>query len=223
MEEIDLRDLFDYFKGKISWIIIIVALIVAIGNLYSLFIKVPMYKSSTSLVFTVESGDNSGYTSSELQLNRNMVGTYSEIVKSKKVVNTVISNLDLNYSTSYVQSIVTVSSVSNAELIRISVVDPDNKLAAKIADELAYVFTNEVNSIYKLNNISVLDKAEISKVPYNINYLKDNLIYLMAGLVLSCGLIFIVFYFDTSIKTSEEIERKLGLTIIGVLPKVVKE
>ena len=42
----------------------------------------------------------------------------------------------------------------------------------------------------------------------------------MAGLVLSCGLIFIVFYFDTSIKTSEEIENKLGLTVLGVVPKV---
>ena len=61
------------------------------------------------------------------------------------------------------------------------------------------------------------------KKPYNVNYLKDNLIYTAIGFVLSSGIIFIKFYFDTSIKTSEEIENKLGMTILGIVPKVEGE
>ena len=74
-----------------------------------------------------------------------------------------------------------------------------------------------------MNNVSVVDKAVASLKPYNVNYLKDNVIYIAIGLVLSCGIIFIKFYFDTTIKTSEEIENKLGLTVIGIVPKVEKE
>ena len=224
MEEIDLRELFDYFKSKISWIIIITILVIGIGNLYGNFIRTPMYKSSTSLVLVSEgNGDNSTYTTTEQQLNKNLVGTYSEVIKSKKVLNEVINNLGLDYSTGYLQSAINVSSVTNTEVIVITVNDKDAKLAKDIANETASVFVSEIENYYKLNNVSVLDKAEVAKAPYNVNLIKDNAIYTIIGLVLSCGLIFVVFYFDTTIKTSEEIEKKLGLNVIGIVPKVRRD
>ncbi len=224
MEEIDLKDLFDYFKGKISWIIISIAIALVIGNIYTMFTRVPYYKSSTSLVLVSEHGsDNSTYNTSEQQLNKNLVSTYSEIIKSKMVLNTVISNLGLNYTATELQNNIMVSSVSNTEVIRISVSDADSNLAAQIADETANVFVQEVNKFYKLNNVTVLDKAEVALKPYNVNYVKDNIIYFLVGLIISCGVIFIFFYFDTTIKTSDEIEKKLGLTVIGTVPKVGKE
>ncbi|MBQ3306971.1 MAG: hypothetical protein IJG68_02130 [Bacilli bacterium] len=224
MEEIDLKDLFDYFKGKISWIIISIAIALVIGNIYTMFTRVPYYKSSTSLVLVSEHGsDNSTYNTSEQQLNKNLVSTYSEIIKSKMVLNTVISNLGLNYTATELQNNIMVSSVSNTEVIRISVSDADSNLAAQIADETANVFVQEVNKFYKLNNVTVLDKAEVALKPYNVNYVKDNIIYLLVGLIISCEVIFIFFYFDTTIKTSDEIEKKLGLTVIGTVPKIGKE
>lgn len=223
MEEIDLKEMFDYFLGKISWILIAVALAVAIGNIYTMFTRVPMYRSTTSLVLVSENSDSSSYNTSEQQLNKNLVGTYSEIIKSKTILNEVISNLDLDVSVTTLQNRVAVSSVTNAEIIRITVSDPDPKLATKIANEIAKVFVKEIPKFYKMNNVAVLDKAETNLKPYNVNYLKDNAIYIMIGLVLSCGIIFIFFYFDTTIKTSEEIEKKLGLTVVGIVPRVGKE
>lgn len=223
MEEIDLKEMFDYFLGRVSWIIIAVALAVAVGNVYTMFTRVPMYRSTTTLVLVSENKDSASYNTSEQQLNKNLVGTYSEIIKSRTILNAVIRNLDLDYSYSVLQNRITVSSVNNTEIIRIAVADPDPKVATKIANEIAKVFVSEINKFYKLNNVSVLDRAENNSVPYNVNYLKDNAIYIMIGLVLSCGIIFIFFYFDTTIKTSEEIEKKLGLTVVGIVPKVGKE
>lgn len=224
MEEIDLRELFDYFKGKISWIIIAVALTIGIGNIYTMLTRVPMYRSTASLVLVSENGgDKSTYNTSEQQLNKNLVGTYTEIIKSRLVLSEVISNLGLDYTVEELQSRITVESVTNTEVIKVSVSDSDSKQATKIANEIASSFVNEVNKFYKLNNVSILDKAENKTKPFNVNFLKDNAIYTLLGLVASCGIIFIVFYFDTTIKTSEEIENKLGLTVIGIVPKVGKE
>ena len=223
MEEIDLKEMFDYFLGRVSWIIIAVALAVAVGNVYTMFTRVPMYRSTTTLVLVSENKDSASYNTSEQQLNKNLVGTYSEIIKSRTILNAVIRNLDLDYSYTTLQNRITVSSVNNTEIIRIAVADSDPKVATKIANEIAKVFVSEINKFYKLNNVSVLDRAENNSVPYNVNYLKDNAIYIMIGLVLSCGIIFIFFYFDTTIKTSEEIEKKLELTVVGVVPKVGKE
>ena len=223
MEEIDLKELFDYFKSKIIWIAIAVVLVVGIGNIYTILTRTPMYKSDTTiLLVSANSGDNS-YNTSELQLNKNLVGTYSEIIKSRKVLEQVIENLGLNYSYGSLKGNVSVASVQNTEIIKVSVGDANPEMATRIANEIADVFTTEIQKLYKLNNVSIVDKAVDSVKPYNVNYFKDNLIYIALGLVVSCGLIFINFYFDTTIKTSEDIENKLGLTVVGIVPKVEVE
>lgn len=220
MEEINLKELFDYFKNKLSWMIITVILVVGIGNVITTITRVPMYRSSTTIVLVSDSKD---YNSTEVQLNKSLVGTYSEIIKSRTVLNEVISNLGLSYSALELSDNINVTAVENTEIIRISVSDADNKQAAKIANEIASVFMTEIQKFYKLNNVSVIDKADSNNKSFNVNYLKDNLIYVLVALVLSGGVIFIMYYFDTTIKTSEEIENKLGLTVLGVVPKVERD
>lgn len=222
VEEIDLKELFEYFKSKIVWIGIAVVVLIILGNIYTVFTRVPMYKSDTTIVLVSEN-KNESYNTSELQLNKNLVGTYTEIIKSRKVLDPVIKNLKLDYSYEELKKNVTVTSVTNTEIIMISVGDSNTELATKIANEIADVFITEVQKIYKLNNVSIVDKAVDSIKPYNVNYIKDNLIYIAIGIVLSCGIVFIKFYFDTTIKTSEEIENKLGLTVMGIVPKVERE
>lgn len=222
MEEIDLKEMFDYFKSKIMWVIISLVIIVGAGNVYTILTRVPMYRSSTTIVL-VNDNSKSGYNSTELQLNKNLVSTYAEIIKSRKVLKQVISNLDLKCTSAELSSNITVEAVENTEIIKISVGNDDSERAAQIADEIASVFSSEIKKIYKLNNISVVDKAEKNINPYNINYLKDNVIYVAVALILSCGFIFIMFYFDTTIKTSEEIEKKLGLTVLGIVPKAERK
>ena len=210
------------FKNKILWIIVSVIVIIIVGNTYTIVTRVPMYRSDTTIVLVSEN-QNESYNSTELQLNKNLVGTYSEIIKSRRVLEPVIENLGLDYSYGELKSNVTVSSVTNAEIIRISVGDKNAQIATSIANEIANVFSTEVQKIYKLNNVSVVDKAVDNIKPYNVNYIKDNIIYIGIGIMLSCGIIFIKFYFDTTIKTGEEIENKLGLTVLGIVPNVEKE
>lgn len=222
MEEIDLKEMFDYFKSKFLWIILAIVVIVIVGNTYTIVTRVPMYRSDTTIVLVSENQTES-YNSTELQLNKNLVGTYSEIIKSRRVLEPVIENLGLEYNYTELKNNVNVSSVTNAEIIRITVGDKDAQVATSIANEIANVFSIEVQKIYKLNNVSVVDKAVDSVKPFNVNYFKDNIIYVGIAIMLSCGIIFIKFYFDTTIKTGEEIENKLGLTILGIVPKVEKE
>ena len=97
METIDLKELFEYYKSKFGIVILFVALVGILGCLYGLFIQKPMYKSSTSIVLISEAKDNSQLTYNDVSVNQNLVSTYSEIVKSKRILNQVINNLNLDY------------------------------------------------------------------------------------------------------------------------------
>ena len=223
MEEINLLELWNFFRAKLAFIVIAVLSILIIGNLFTILTRVPLYKSNTSVILVSENTTNLGTINSELQANNTLVSTYSQIVKSRKVINKVINNLNLDYSYKELNERINVSSVDDTAIIKIEVADPDNELAAKIANEVATVFMIEVQKFYHLDNVSVVDKAVPVDNAYNVNYIKDNIIYLAIGLVLSFSVIFIFFYFDTTIKTSDEIEEKYGLTVLGVIPEVTKE
>ena len=221
MEEINLKEVYSNFKSKILWILIAIIAIVIIGNVYTIITRVPMYQSNTTIVLVGESKKE--YSQSDSQLNQNLIGTYSEIIKSRKVLSKVIDNLKLKMSVEELSSHITTSSVEETEIIQITVENEKAKDAKKITDEVADVFSDEIQDIYNLENVAIIDKAEEAKAPFNVNYIKDNIIYLVIGVVLSFGVVFVMYYFDTSIKSSEIVEEKLGLTVIGVVPKEEKE
>ncbi len=223
MEEINLKELFEYIKERVLIIAVVVLAILIIGSIYSLFIKTPMYKSTSTLVLVSDEGSstaNAGTTANDVTLNNQLVSTYSKIVTSHRVIDTVIDNLKLDKTYAEVVKEVGVTTETGTQIIKVSVSDPDKQLAASITNEIVKVFGEEIKSIYKLQNVSVVDKAEEATSPANVNYLKEAIIYILVGVVLAFGIVFIIFYFDTSIKSAEEIENKLGLPVIGVIPKV---
>lgn len=224
MEEINLRELFDYFKSKILIISIILLGIVIIGSTYSLFIKKPMYDSSTKIILVNKDGTtgNIGYTINDVNFNQSLVTTYSSIVKGKSVIKEVITNLDLDYNVKELTERVSVSPEADTEIIKITVKDEDPYLATDIANEIVEVFRKEITNIFELQNVSQIEVAEVEEEPYNINIIKDLIIYILIGAVISCGSIFVVYYFDTTVKSADEIESKFDLPVFGAVPKVKK-
>lgn len=220
MEEINLKDLLRFFMKKISMIFFITIFVFALGVTYTVFLKTPLYSGNTTLILVKKESslDGSAVTQNDVTLNQKLVATYSEIMKSRRVMNQVVERLNLQYTTGELSEKVTVSSVSNTEIIKISVGDENNKDAAKIANMIADVFKEEVMEIYNLENVSIIDEAEVSEVPYNIHLTRDFVVYFGIGLILSLGVVFIIYYFDTSIKSSEEIESRLGIPVIGNIP-----
>ncbi len=217
METIDIKELLDYFKSKISIIVLFIAVIGIAGCLYGLFIQKPKYRSSTSIVLISEGQGNGSLTYNDVSLNQNLVSTYSEIVKSRRILNQVIKNLDLNYDYSYLSSNIEVSSVTGTQIIKISVIDGDNEKASDIANEIAKVFSDEIPELYNISNVNVLDTAEEASSAYNVNIPKQSIIFILVGLVLGCGVVFIMYYFDRSVKNTTQIEEKLKLPVLGTI------
>lgn len=218
MEEINLSELFNYFWTKKVLIIVCFVVSLYCGIMYSTVFQKPMYKSYTTLLLTPENKEAT-ITNSDITLNRSLVDTYREIIKSKKIIGSVIENLELDYSYSVLNSHVSVEDVNDTEIIKISVIDENKWLAMYIANEIASVFKTEVVKIYKLENIAIIDTAELSVNPYNINLVKQVLISGVLGLAAGFGIAFVLYYFDTTVKSSEDVERKLGISVIGTIPE----
>lgn len=223
MEEIDLKELFDFVKGKIGLLVIITVSVCLLGCIYGLFIQKPMYKSYTTVILAGnESSSNTSITQGDITLNKNLVDTYAEIVKSRRVLDQVINELGLETTFSTLSNQISVDAVNNTEIIKINVSDRDAKKARNVANVTAKYFTKEVEDLYNMNNVNILDEAIEADAPYNINVIKQVTIYFILGLVIACGVLFVIFYFDRTIKSVEQIEQKIKLPILGCVQQMTK-
>lgn len=226
MEELDIIELLYALKDKIKYIVITVVVFALLGLVYSKFLVTPMYKSSTTFVLskstdsTTQVESSEAITQNDITLNSKLVSTYSEIIKSKTIAKEVIDSLGLDMTVSEFKSGVSVTSKDDTELIEITVSNSNPKLSADIANSLAEVFREKVNDIYKIDNLSVIDIAEPSDVPYNIGTVKNILIFAIVGLVLSCGVIFVIVYFDDTVKDEKDIETLISIPVIASIPKL---
>lgn len=225
MDEVNLKELLRYILSKFYIVVTATVVVVLAGEIYSTYLKTPLYRSTTKLVLTSSQGDNSqsAVTNTDITLSNNLVKTYSEIITSRGVLSKVIENLKLNTTTEDLASKVTVSSVSNTQIITLSVSDANANQAEKIANEIAKVFKAEIMSLYKIDNVQIVDKAQVASSPYNVNVLKQTLQFLAAGLAMGVGIVLIMFYLDNTVKSSQVVEDKVGLVVLGVVPKVGKK
>lgn len=228
MEEIDLKELVQMFWEKRVQIILITAIFAVIGIIYTLGFVTPKYQATTSLLLATNSaqsaaGLDSSITTTDVTLNSKLVSTYSKLVKSDKVVRTVISNLSLKMEESMLKKIVSVTAAEDTEFIEISVKYEDPALATKIANEMAKVFIENVKEFYGVENVHVVDAAEVPQAPYNINHVKDIIIFTFIGVVVAIMYVFVLNMLDTTIKSEEDIEKISGLAVLATMPLYEEE
>ncbi len=230
MEEIDLKELiYSFWKGKM--LIVIFAIIgLVLGIIYQNFLVTPMYRASTSLVLaqgnssdtdgeTATNNNTASITQNDINLNQKLVSTYGEIIKSRAVAKDVIDELKLNMSIERFISNINVQSKQNTELLLITVSNEVPEVAAKIANHLADAFADKVADVFNINNVSVIDVAEVDNVPYNINLLKTCVIFTFAAIILAFLILFIKFYFNNSVNNEDDVEKVTGLPVLAVIPK----
>jgi len=223
MEEFDIKRFLKTALAKKAYVISIVVVSMIIGIIYTFFLLVPKYKATTKMVLTQVEGTTTtttteSITSSDITLNKNLVSVYGEILKSKKVVSKVIENLGLEFSVAELQEMISISSGTNAEVLDVSVTSKDPIVSTNITNELADVFVDEVSEMYKINNVNILDKAEIPNGPCNVNHIKDLAIFTVLGIFLAAGFVLLLYMVDTTIKMEEDIEAYTGLTILTSIP-----
>ena len=226
MEEIDLKELFNIFWSKKIQIFLVVLIFTVIGAVYSYGLKTPKYTASTTLVLAMsdskekdKDAENS-ITTTDITLNSKLVPTYSELVRSKSTVKKVIDNLGIDENLEVLRNSIKVTAVEETEVIRIAVTHVSPSIAEKVANEIAKVFSEKIQEIYKINNITTVDEAEVPNGPSNIHHTKDVILFSMIGLVISAAYVFVLNMIDNTVKSTEDIEKVYNMPVLVTIPLI---
>ena len=218
-EDIDIKRILEIIFSKKILIILILLLSITLGYVYSYYYKKPEYKSSVTILLVAdENRVDKELTQTDLSINSSLISTYSSIAKSTNVIQKTIENLGLNISASKLQKSIEATQIEKTQFLKITVKNENPEVAKNIANELAKVFTEQIKEIYNLENISIVDEAEVESQPCNINHIKDIIIFTFAGMIVSAILVMVIYIFDDTIKDEKDIERNIKLKNIGTLP-----
>ena len=214
-ETIDLREYFAIIKKRF-WIIALLAIISAlISGVISFFMLNPVYEAKSTLIVNADKqAETQIVTGDQITVTQKLAVTYGEIIKSRTVLDDVIKNLKLENTYESLSGQITVSPVNDTQIISISVQDTNPQKARDIANEIPKVFEKEAKRITKANDVQVIDKATLPKNPIKPNKVMNVVLGTMIGLFV----VFLIEYLDNKMKTPQDIEKHLGLSVIGVIP-----
>ncbi|EPD52359.1 hypothetical protein HMPREF1210_01712 [Paenisporosarcina sp. HGH0030] len=225
-ETISLQELFQTLKKRMLLILSLTILATLISGIVSYFFVTPIYQASTQLLVNQEKTEAPILNVSEIQTNLQLINTYNVIIKSPAILDIVRKDLALEtLTTEDLNSKITVSAVGESQVLTITVQDPDQFVARDIANTTASVFQREIMDIMNVNNVSILAKATATDTqsPIKPNKMLNMAIAMVVGLMLGVGLAFLLEYLDNTIKTEQEIETLLGLSVIGSISSMEKK
>lgn len=221
-ETISLRELMDTLKKRISLILLITLTAIIVSGGVSFFLLTPVYQSSTQLLVNQSKSDQPAYNPGEIQTNLQLINTYNVIMKSPAILEKVIADLNLDMTAAQLNEKITVGSEKDSQVINLSVQDTDPQTAARIANQTAAVFQDEIVKIMNVDNVSILAKAEIGEdqSPIKPKPLLNIAIAMVVGLMAGVGIAFLLEFLDNTVKTEQEVEKLLGLPVLGSITRI---
>lgn len=223
-QEIDLIELSKKIVKHLPMIIICSIILGAASFLLSKFVITPKYDSNTTMIVSNSNQNNdpnnpqTNVELGQIQANKALISTYSEIVKSKGIAERVINNLGLDMDYEEFSSKVSIEPVKDTQIISVKVVDTIPERAMDIANETANIFKSSIGEIMNVDNVQILDGAILPEEASSPNIKKNTAIGIILGFVLGVAVVLFKEIADSSIKSSEEVTEYFDIPVIGIVP-----
>jgi capsular polysaccharide biosynthesis protein len=216
--EIDLKELFFVWLEKV-WSVLICTLVgMIVAAVITLTTITPMYQSSSQIYIVNPASDLSSMSLSDLQLGTALTSDYMTLITGRTAVEEVINNLNLNMTYEEFIGMVTVTNPSDTRFLDITVKNSDPYMAKTIVDNLTEVSIKRIAKVMELSEPNVTEYGVVNEDPVSPNLKKNILMGGILGFLLASAIVIVLYLLNDSIKSSEDIERYLGLETLAIIP-----
>ncbi len=217
----DIKQITYMLLKKIKFIIIIPIVIAIITYVVSITVLEPVYQSYTTLYVINKPEADKPINYNDLLTNQQLVKDYRELIESKTVTRSVLDELGIkNMSADDLASKISVKLKSDTRVLQIVVSDRNPYRARDLANKTSEKFIEKSVELMSVENINIVDKAELPLKPAKPKPIVNSILAVMISLVLTTGIIYLIEYFNDTIKSKEDIEEYLSLSVLSTIPLV---
>ena len=186
------------------------------------YVLEPVYEANASIFVNDKDPENAQYgvAYDQILANTQLTADYAELMKSRTIAQAVIDDLQLkDFSVEMIGEMISVSPKNETRILEITVTDYDPEMTMKVANSVAKVFSQKAVELMNVVNVNIIDTAKLPEYPVGPNKARNMALAVFAALVLAAGLVIAIEYLDNTIKNSEDVENRLGLTVLGTIPE----
>ena len=220
MEEqvISISEIIDAVKKRWKIIALTTVLATLVSGIFSFFVISPTYEASTKIFIGKEGAESEGYNSSDVSMYQNLIKTYSELIKTKDLVNKAIDNSEYDLSVNSVLNGITVNTLTGTQILQISYQSKSPSVAKNILESITNEFITKAEELVPNGNVKILESVELPKNPVAPNKTMNIAIAFILGMMVGFGIVFLLEYLDNTYKNKEQLEKDLDIPVLGVIP-----
>ncbi|KZZ86287.1 polysaccharide biosynthesis tyrosine autokinase [Bacillus sp. SJS] len=221
----EIKDLLNILRKNKILITSIPFVCLLIGFIYTYFIASPIYESKTDLLVNTTPTANTAEPVSPLEIDASLklIETYQYILKSQRMADLVIKDLDGLLTEDEFLDNVKAESNGNSQIISIIVENKNPDDAALIANKTAVIFQSEIKKLMKIENVNILTIA----TPYSSTskpiLLFNLLLSFAAGLILATIFVLIKELKNKKFESKKGITDLLGIPYLGEIPAIIPQ
>lgn len=202
-------------------LIIVILLITTIGAIITTyFIIKPVYTTSATLLIGKTEDSNSGteYNTGDVSLYKQLMGTYSKVVQSEDLIQRAIERGNLNLTPAQVSSSLTVTPGNENQILTLTYNSKNREEGVEVLNPLIEEFSETSKEIISNGEMFILNTPKLPIAPSSPNKKMNITMGIVLGLVLGVGLALVLEFIDDSIKSKNDIEKLIGIPVIGSVP-----
>lgn len=208
--EIDLLELFQYFRSQI--LILIIALLVGgvAAGAITHFLITPKYQA-TSKLYVVSASNNKIVDLNDLNIGTSLSEDYTELIKIRPILEDVIKDCNLDYEYEELLGMLTIAPVGETRILAITVESTSAKEAMTIANSVAATAVTYLPKLMETTAPNIAEKAVLPEGPCSPNLVKNTAIGAIGMLVLVMAVLTVLFLMDDTMRSAEEVEKAFGV------------
>ncbi|MBC5638992.1 MULTISPECIES: YveK family protein [Clostridia] len=220
MEEqvISISEIIDAVKKR--WKIIALCTLIAtlVSGIFNFFIIAPTYEASTKVFIGKEESSVENYNYNDITMYQKLLKTYSELIKTKDLINRSITNSEYELEVEDVLNNVSVTTVADTQMIQIAYKSTSPNIAKNMLENITNEFITTAQELVPNGNVRVLETVELPEEPVAPNKKMNIAIAFILGMMVGLGIVFLLEYLDNTYKNKEQLEKDLDIPVLGVIP-----
>ena len=213
-------ELLQALKEKVALILAVTILAAALGWGVSTFVMPRKYEASVNMIVNTRTEIVGVVTSDSISSAQDLVDTYAIIIKSNKVLNKVIEQIELDMSYEKLSEQIRVDPIRNTQVMKIAAQCPDPYQAALIVQTISEIAPSIVADAVEAGSCKVVSDVYSSTKPVSPDIPRNTMITAALAFLAICSLVILRELFNDYIVDDSDLERKLGINALGVIPDV---
>lgn len=215
------KEFLNIFSSKWPLFVITCAICIVISIFCTVFFITPTY-TSTAKLYVIDKNSTT-INSSEISVSSYLTKDYEEIIIDRTVLEEVINRLNLRTTYKSLRSRISTNNPQNTRFIEVTVADSTPQGAKSIVDCICDVTEQKVLEIIELDRIVIFSLGNLPTSPSSpVLWLNIVRSFIFSFVICLLETLFI-YLKDDKINTAEDVEKYLGLSVLGTIPYISKK